>query len=156
MVTLPSYLKLDRVPSLTNLPAPFPLDGDLDFTQLSGEYNSVKAQLEVEKQNNVQLSSSNARTLRILAAKASENDALAAHMEELDSENDKMSLYLDGVVKERDEAKEEARKLHVQTARLVQERDHLRQQLHNLSSQAKALCTKVDATNKGVRFKKWG
>ena len=141
--------------SLTNSPAPFPLEGDLNSTQLSGEYNSGKAQLEAGKQHNEQLSSNYARALRSLNAKKSEIDAMAAHMEQLDLENDKMSLYLDGVVKERDQAKEEARKLNVQAARLVQEIDHLRQQLHDLSSQAKALCTKVVATNKGVYLKKW-
>ena len=140
----------DRSPSRTFSPAPSLLRGGLNFTQLFSEYNSVKAQLEAEKRRNVHLSSTIDEMLQGLAAKKPEFDELQAERDRFQSEVVEMSLSLDSVCKQRDQAKKDARRWEGQVAGLGREGDVLRQQLRDLSSQVKVLLMEINASNEGL------
>ncbi|KAI9806609.1 MAG: hypothetical protein M1825_006066 [Sarcosagium campestre] len=124
--------------------------GNLNFTQLYGEYTAVKADLDRERRRNERANAAMDEMIRDLETKQPEIEELRAEHQRLESEVLQISSLLEDTAKERDKARKEARKWEGQVTGKEREGNLLRQQLRDLSAQIKLLLSEIHARDEGL------
>lgn len=126
------------------------LKGNLNFTQMYSEYTNTKADLEVERRRNAQMTTIIDEMIQDLESKQPEIEELRKDHERLEAEMMEMSALVQATSQERDKARKEARKWEGQVQGFQREGELLRQQLRDLSSQVKVLLTELRARDEGL------
>ena len=130
--------------------SPSRIKGVLSFTQLYSNYNDLKKELDTEKRQNQQLSSTLDNIIQDLETRQPEIEELRADHTRLELEVAEMSSLVDIVGKERDIAVKGAKKWEGQAEAKVKEGEVLRQQLRDLSSQIKVFLMEVNLRDQGL------
>lgn len=131
-------------------PSPSLKKGGLSVTQLVGDYNNLKVELDAEKRRNDKLSSTIDDMIQDLEKRQPEVEELKSDHSRLELDVAEMSNLVDNIARERDLAVKAARKQEGQFEAKIKEGEVLRQQLRDLSSQVKVLLMEVHLRDIGV------
>ena len=120
-----------------------------NMTQLVGDNNELKRQLNIEKRTNEQLTSTIDGLMADMEEQSPEIQDLRTEHERLQSEVNELASLVDAAGKERDRALREVKKQEGQVEARIKEGEVLRQQLRDLSSQVKMLLFEAHLREQG-------
>ncbi|KAL7276007.1 Protein mlp1 [Rhizina undulata] len=121
----------------------------LSMTQLYSDYVSVKASYDSEHRRNAKLEQALQEIMQELETRAPEMEELRQEHDRLVHDLAEMSKVSEGVMKDRDMAKKETRKLEKQITQNERESTLLRQQLRDLSTQIQVLLVELEQRDRG-------
>ncbi|PNS21168.1 hypothetical protein CAC42_3506 [Sphaceloma murrayae] len=124
--------------------------GNLNFTQLYSENNTLRADLETERRRTEALTSELDQMIQDLESRGPEQEDLRHEKQRMEAEIVDMSSLLDAALVERNTALQDAHQWESKVAGIARESDVLRQQLRDLSAQIKILLVEMQARDQGL------